>query len=474
MTESEKYDICALCKSRRTNLQTGFYCALDGEKPHFEDFCPNYEYDQERAEELNNRPVLPKREAEIGGFLSFYLFVAGIGGVGSLIAQLTSINLSVDYAGSKILAAADILLILLYAGVCFYTIYAFVKRRPNAVGLAIIQLSMLVLMNGLNLIVGDTDGAFKIGSTGQLVVSLIWSVVFFVYLLTSERVKDLIPKEKRRLYKADKIVIFGLLGVVLILFFLGILDVAGVNPFADKRTQLERLVTAADAQLPVDTGNGVTYESITLEDDAIVQTFQSDFRLVNLFGEEDEGNKKEMGLMAKERILYGLYTDKGDEVFATFVPDGYSMVYRLMDSADEIVFDFTISPEEYMEAYESTDTYSTREDVLDAIMELFNAGLPKDFLEDAWLTSVEKDMGGGGLVFNLAVTPSTVSSLGDRFEKTFHNRIKDNFSKGGNEMVELAYMNDWDMTFRLSDAGPSKWITSLRFTPAEYKRLVDF
>ena len=474
MTESEKYNLCTLCKSRRNDLHTGFYCALDGEKPHFEDSCPNYEYDQERAEELNNRPVLPERKAEIGGFLSFYLFVAGVGGVGSLIAQLTNINLSVDYAGSKILAAADILLILLYAGVCFYTIYAFVKRRSNAVSLAIIQLSMLVLMNGLNLIVGDTDGSFKIGSTSQLVVSLIWSVVFFVYLLTSERVKDLIPKETRRLYKADKIVIFGLLGVVLILFFLGILDVAGWHPFADKRTQLERLVTAADAQLPIDTGNGVSYESIALEDGAIVQTYKSDYQLVNLDGIESDRIKGEMGLMAKERILYGLYTDKEDEVFATYVPDGYSMVYRLLDSADEIVFDFTISPEEYMEAYESTDTYSTREDVLDEIMELFNAGLPMDFLENAWLTGVEKDLGDSGLVFNLAVTPSTVRFLGDRFEKTFHNRIKDNIAQGGNEMVELAYMNDWDMTFRLTDVGPSRWISSLRFTPAEYKRLVDF
>ena len=470
MTASERIAHCSECTKKKFDPQEGIVCSLDGKKPQFDDTCPNFDGDINKVTARINQAAHTTSSGEIGGFLAWYLVFVGLGSVASLIINLATLNLSGDYAGSWILACADIISWLFYAGLGIYVIIAFVKRLPNAVTLAKIQLVTLVVINSIVLLSGDLDSSSTLSTPTRLISSLIWSVIFFIYLSSSERVKDLIPKETRHLYKADKIFIFGTIGLIFILFIYGVVDIAGINPLASKRSRLDKQIAAAKAELPIEVNEYITFTDIAVEGDNLVLTYKyPTISASNI----DYPRKKEIGLMDKERRLAGLYIDK-DEPFEEYVSDGYALVSRFIDSSDDFFYEFRLSSEEFMEAYESTGTYSTKEDVLDEIIALFNSGLPDEYIGGTLLNTVERDLIGRGLIFNMTIPDVTVDALSYLTKTYFHDYLEENFSVLTDDMMEIAFMNDFDVTFRFSADCSSWWSSSVTFTPAEYKKLIEF
>ena len=378
--------------------------------------------------------------------------------------------MSGDYSGSWILACADILSWLFYAGLGIYVIIAFVKKLPNAVTLAKIQLITLVVINSIVLLGGDLDSSSTLSNPSRLVASLIWSVVFFIYLSTSERVKDLIPKETRHLFKGDKIFVFGTIGLILLLFVYGVLDVAGINPLASKKSRLDKQIAAAKAELPMEINEYLSFTDIALEGDNLVLTYKYPTILAS---DIEYPRKKELGLMDKERRLSGLYADK-DDVFKEYVSDGYSLVARFVDSSDDFFYEYRLAPDEYLEAYESNGSYSTKEEVLDEIIALYNSGLPEEYIGGTILNTVEKNLLGTGLSFNMTIPDITMEALEYLTKSYFHDYLEENFSVLTDDMMEIAYMNDFDVTFRFSADCSSWWSSSVTFTPSEYKKLIEF
>lgn len=470
MATSERIAYCSECTKKKFTPQEGIICSLDGKKPQFEGTCPNFDGDIDKVNARIYNAAHPSSSGEIGGFLAWYLAFVGIGAVASLIYNLATLNQSGDYAGSWILALADIISWLFYACLGLYIIVAFIKKLPNAVTLAKIQLVTLVVNNGIVLLSGGADLSSKLSSPSRLVVSIIWSVIFFIYLSFSDRVKDLIPKETRHLYKADKICIFSTIGLILILFIYGFVDIAGINPLASKRSRLNKQIAAFKTELPIKVNEYISFTDIAIEGDNLVLTYK--YPTVSA-SDIDYQRKTEIGLMDKERRIAGLYVDK-DEPFEEYISDGYALISRFIDSSDKFFYEYRISSEEFMEAYESTGTYSTKVDDLNVIIALFNSGLPEEYIGGTLLNNVERDPVGSGLIFNMTIHDINADALSYLTKTYFHDYLEKNFSVLTDDMMEIAYMNNFDVTFRFSADCSSWWSSSVTFTPAEYKKLIEF
>lgn len=468
MTDSERMAYCTACNKKKFDPQVGILCSIDNSKPSFEEACPIFDGDIDKVKERIENDNKPKSSGEIGGFLSWYLFFVGIGSIATVIFNLATFN-SEDYSGSWFLAIADIISWVFYCALGVYVIVAFSRKMPNAVTLAKIHLVTLVIMNSIVLLSGDLESS-GMSSPTRLVGSLIWSVIFFIYLSTSERVKDLIPKETRHLYKWDKICLWGTVGLFFLFFIIGILDVAGMNPLVSKKSRFEKQIAAAKAELPLEINEYLSFTDIDFENDALVLTYKY---LTLDASNYDFPRKKELSLMDKERRIAGLYTDK-DEYFADYVTEGYSLVARFMDKSDDFFYEYKLSTEEYLDAYLSTGTYATDEETFEEILNLFNISLPDDYIGGTILNSVSKDVYGDGITYELTIPGMTVNDLDNLTRSYLYDYLEENYSLITDDMMELAYMNNYDVTFRFSVDCSSWWSSSVTFTPEEYKKLVEF
>lgn len=163
-----------------------------------------------------------RKNPPIHGWLAFFLFQIGAGTVISVAS--TSIELNPDtYLGTPPIAYigffCDLLAMLGLAFGGVYTIYSVIKRKPNAVSLSTIYVCVVMVSNVAVLLTGSYETGGFVGSLQQIVVSLLWNIIWLLYLHKSEQVKEIFPVEKRVTKKADFIL---LLVVILPLAWLGI------------------------------------------------------------------------------------------------------------------------------------------------------------------------------------------------------------------------------------------------------------
>ena len=171
-----------------------------------------------------------KQNTEIRGWLTFFLVMLILGGFFSFVYPIVTYNPD-DYAGSFFLAISDPIQGLMVLGLACYTAYSFYDRQPNAVILAKTYLIVIFLINLLLVIVGNyEDKGF--GSLPQLVRSLIWSVIWFLFLKQSTVVEEVIPTEYRRVKHIDYYIIAVIIIVPLLLLALGLKQI-----YADQEEQ---------------------------------------------------------------------------------------------------------------------------------------------------------------------------------------------------------------------------------------------
>ncbi|GEM_PF-1295300 len=178
----------------------------------------------QHKKKVQNKNLKKKRD----GWLTFFLIVIGIGGVLSPIRIFSTMSLS-DYdigigqwfsiAG----AVSEGILVLGMTFLAFYTIISFNKYKPNAVQLGKSYLIIAFAINLYSLLVGDYESSeYK-----DVIVPLIWQVIWFIYLSQSNLVEELFPKEERKLFKRDKILLFSIITPVIIWTVLAFIFMVG-------------------------------------------------------------------------------------------------------------------------------------------------------------------------------------------------------------------------------------------------------
>lgn len=167
--------------------------------------------------------VPPSESKEIRGWLTFFLFQIACGGIISFIAIFFNLDME-SYAGfpepyAYIGMTCDMLSALGLLGAAAYTVYAFKKRKPNAVYLGMIVVIVVMLSNITILLIGETDES-GLGSVQRICQTLVWNVIWLIYLSKSEQVERLFPREERKVYKRD-----------FLLFFIFLLPIAALGMF---------------------------------------------------------------------------------------------------------------------------------------------------------------------------------------------------------------------------------------------------
>ena len=134
-----------------------------------------------------------KENTNIHGWLSFFFFAIAVGGIISAVYPIATFN-AADYAGNMWLGAIDILLGIGMLAIAIYTIYAFTQRKPNAVFYGRLYVVLVFVTNIISLI-GNPD--VGLGGVKQTFKGIIWGIIWFLYLLYSEQVQEVIPKSFR-------------------------------------------------------------------------------------------------------------------------------------------------------------------------------------------------------------------------------------------------------------------------------------
>ncbi|MBD3588324.1 DUF2569 family protein [Bacteroides sp. GM023] len=170
----------------------------------------------------NLTPLIPQKDRQIHGWLSFFLFVVGLGAAITVVVSIADFSLDAYDTGGGVflayfIALVDIAYTLGIGGLAIYTILAFLNKRSNAVFLGKSYLIVIFLSNVLLLLGGDYDD-YGLGSFPQIMKALIWGIIWFVYLCLSEQVSDLFPKEERKILSRDKYIVGSLMLTPVILW----------------------------------------------------------------------------------------------------------------------------------------------------------------------------------------------------------------------------------------------------------------
>ena len=175
-----------------------------------------------------------KANTEIHGWLSFFFFAIIVGGLISAIYPIATFN-AADYAGNFCLGAVDIVTGLLLLAVAGFTVYSFANRKPNAVFWGKIYVALVFLTNLFVLIGGATEET-GLQSASQVVRSVIWGVIWFLYLTFSDQVQEIIPKSFRKISSTDWAMVAA---SVLLPVFLFVVGLAQINSLVDTRSNQE-------------------------------------------------------------------------------------------------------------------------------------------------------------------------------------------------------------------------------------------
>ena len=160
MNLEEKIKICRTCKNRSFNTTEGLLCGKSGAKPDFADTCSEYLPDDSEVERLKKAEENAKN-TEISGLLAFLIYWALPIGIAMTVLGLFITPRNMEYySGSYCLILYELIFFGFYFYFNIYTIYAFIKRKSDAVFIAKFQLIILFANNLLTLVSGNAGGTF--------------------------------------------------------------------------------------------------------------------------------------------------------------------------------------------------------------------------------------------------------------------------------------------------------------------------
>lgn len=93
-----------------------------------------------------------------------------------------------------------------------YTVYSFRQRKSNAVFLAKTYV-IVVFVSNLLALFSDEFEPTGLGSLQQVIRGLVWAIIWYTYLCVSKQIREIIPKEYRKLRNSD----YGILVTFIIL-----------------------------------------------------------------------------------------------------------------------------------------------------------------------------------------------------------------------------------------------------------------
>ena len=178
-----------------------------------------------------------KQYTSISGWLGFFLFAVGLGGIISAIMNVATIK-SEDYASNLFLILTDVIPGISLLGIAIYTIYAFNQRKPNAVFWGKFYVVLVFVTNLIALLFGEFDKT-GLNTQPRAVQGFIYSIVWFIYLCVSKQVQEVIPPSFRKITRNDWIISAVIMFLPILCFIIGLVQITStVNEREANETKL--------------------------------------------------------------------------------------------------------------------------------------------------------------------------------------------------------------------------------------------
>ena len=211
-----------------------------------------------------------QRTTRIHGWLTFFLIIMTIGSFISAIGILSEVNPE-EYFGSHYLMASDIALACIMPIIALYSLFAFIRRKPNAVFWAKTYMVIVFIVNLFILLSGEYEESGA-GSLPHLIGTSIGTVLWFIYLCVSKQVKKVIPPSFRK--------ISGLNYFFLAIAILIPITLMGIGAVEVYRSS-EEIITEEDLQYGERT-DGIIILSLPEDQYEIEESFVDDVKLFDI------------------------------------------------------------------------------------------------------------------------------------------------------------------------------------------------
>lgn len=342
--------VCSGCTKKKLTLQRGLLCSLTDEKPTFEGECENYDEapvpEVPQEEDATFGETTQDMVPEIGGWLSLFLWL-GLGGgvITSFFYVLPELPIL-----SPLFKVLIVLIAATAAVVAIATIYAFIKRKPNAVSLARTYIVMVAIDSVVSLYAGYIMDDPE--SYAACLRSVIWVSIWFAYFMRSKRVAALIPHETRVWKPFEKAMLAAFVGLNLI--FVGSVtgSINGVLPadFVYSNDGIvESTVTQLQAECPMDMGDNMYLDSSELDGKNVIWTY----RMSEVLKSEMTSYELYLYSYDFDEIMLNEFADWESDMFLRAVFNGgYTLTIRYTDALGELLCESTLSKED-LEAYKN-------------------------------------------------------------------------------------------------------------------------
>ncbi len=344
----------------------------------------------------DNLQNVPEEHKPISGWLAFFLWVGiGLGAAASCWNVLSSLF---ELDPDPLLYLLFLLYLIPLVTVAILCIIAFYKRKTNAVALALTYIAMIALDGVLQIF---SAIMFNTHDFAGVIRPFVWSGIWFAYLLCSEQVKELIPKETRTWKRTERVLLYL---YIIACIAIGAFSTIGFNSSrlvdsitAEKRhkeqvrNNLEEIIDEVNASLPSPMDNGIVMQKTVLKDNILEYHYQfPEYEKTDF----NTGFMPIFSIVQEQEILKSCATlDDREQLnfYSETFGEGYSIRYIYHDKNDDIISFIQISPEDYEQAREADSDFKCSPFSWKMALIIKNHTLPTAYFGEWPLTGVSKD-----------------------------------------------------------------------------------
>ena len=464
MTREERLQFCKICPHRTMDWEKGLICKLTGQPADFEGECPNFQKDEKEIETIAEKKREIEESSSLKGFLAFFVyFLLPVGAVSTFIRFVREFD-EANYVGSKLFLLFDIVFLLFYLYYVGYTIYAFVKRKPDAVFFAKCVLVLSFVSKLIYLVVAifadESDIAYPVSTVA---ISLVWNVAFYIYLCVSEDVKERIPKETRKVSGLNKILFILSIVLPVLLFIGGFIEIYSKAVSANKPENIiEEVCQQRRASLPERVGDDLTATDMTFDGESLVYHFVID----SMRAEDYTADQLElMSLLGKESTWTELqYLKEKDPVYDILEEGGYGLEWRYSGDDGKYLYTVAYSSDELAAQPEA---HTTSPQTFSKILSLFNSALPMEYVGGSELKKVFLSNDNQTVHYDILIKGLDRQTLAGMTESYLTDYMKETLPYIYDAPMQLARLNSKNVSFDFTADCSDIWSVSAVFTGDE-------
>jgi hypothetical protein len=478
MNQEDRIRICSTCKNRSFTTTEGLVCGKSGAKPTFEATCTDYQEDAAEKERLKNLEKEAKNP-EISGLLAFFIYwVLPLGIALTVLGFFITPRTMEYYSGSIFLILYEIVFFGFYFYFSIYTIYAFIKRKPDAVFIAKYQLIILFVNNLLVLLTGNA-GESMLDNPSRLITSSAWCVIFFLYLIFSEDVKDRIPKEERKLSGRNKKLVIISIILPIILFIFSVAEIAmnsvGTSIFASQKNKITQMCSKTSELLPLQVSDEMNWTGLTFDGQTVEYEYEYlDEVYTMLDGVASEAFYTLMSRYQTEMVKFNysdIVSNNTDLLINAVVRSGvYDIRFKYCSPQGEPLFYVTLSNEELNSLGEES-AYITSTESFELLIDAYNALLPAEFVEDCLVRECSYSAEGETLHYEMELVNSTMAQLAGLDQSYMKEFMLEAVPYMSDAPAIIAKMNGFTLSFRFTADCNDWWDCNVTVTNEEYNGL---